>query len=70
MSSTLGWEIWKRALHLVQGSDRQSYQFQDLCYFPEAVLPLKFHIPDFDKYNGKGCPISHLRAYYGNLAQL
>ena len=60
----------ERALRLVQGGDRQSYQFRDLCYFPEAVLPPNFHIPDFDKYNGKGYPISNLRAYCRDLAQL
>ena len=60
----------EKALHLVQGGDRQSYQFWDLCYFPKAVVPSKFQIPDFDKYNGRGCPISHLRAYCGDLAQL
>ena len=31
---------------------------------------MNFHVPDFDKYNGKGCPISHLRAYCGDLTQL
>ena len=41
-----------------------------LCYFLEAVLPINFHVSEFEKYNGKGWPISHLRAYYGDLAQL
>ena len=31
---------------------------------------MNFCIPDFDKYNGKGCPISYLRAYCGDLTQL
>ena len=39
----------ERALRLVQGEDCQSYQFQDLCYFPEATLLVNFHIPEFDK---------------------
>ena len=54
----------------MQGTDLHSYQFRDLCYFPEAVLPPKFCIPDFEKYNGRGCPIAHMKAYYGDLAQL
>ena len=29
----------ERALHQVQGQDRQLYQFRDLCLFPEATLP-------------------------------
>ena len=37
------------ALRQVQGTDRQSYQFRDLCYFPEAILPLKFRISEFEK---------------------
>ena len=35
----------------------------------EAVLPSNFHVSEFEKYNGKDYPISHLRAYYGDLAQ-
>ena len=62
--------VLEKALCLVQGVDHQSYQFRDLCYFPEAVLPLKFCIPDFDKYNGRDCPIAYLKAYCGDLAQL
>ena len=54
----------------MQGTDHRSYQFQDLCYFPKAMLPLKFRISDFDKYNGRGCPIAHLKAYCRDLAQL
>ena len=54
----------------MQGTNLHSYQFQDLCYFLEAVLPPKIKIPDFEKYNGRGCPIAHMKAYCGDLAQL
>ena len=54
----------------MQGTDRQSYQFQDLCYFTEAILLANFRILEFDKYNGRGCPISHLKAYCSDLVQL
>ena len=60
----------ERALRQVQGMDRQSYRFRDLCLFPEVTLPVKFHIPEFEKYNGRGYPISHLKAYCGDLPQL
>ena len=33
-----------RALCQVQGQDRQSYQFRDLRYFPEATLSMNFRI--------------------------
>ena len=55
---------------LVWGGECQSFEFWDLCYFPEAVLPSSFCIPDFVKYNRKGCPISHLWAYREDLTQL
>ena len=60
--------VLEKALRQVQGMDLHSYQFSDLCYFPEAVLPPKFRIPDFEKYNGRGCPITHMKAYYRDLA--
>ena len=50
--------------------DRQLYQFRDLYYFPEATLSANFHILEFDKYNGRGCLIAHLKAYCSDLAQL
>ena len=63
-------DVMEKALRLVQGADHWSYQFRDLCYFPKVVLPPKFRIPNFDKYNGRGCPISHLKVYCGDLTQL
>ena len=63
-------DVLEKALRIVQGADHQSYQFRDLYYFLEAVLPSKFRIPDFDKYNGRGYPVAHLKAYCGDLAQL
>ena len=63
-------DVLVKALRLVQGKDHQSYQFRDLYLFPEAALPSKFHISVFGKYNGRGCPILHLKMYYGDLAQL
>ena len=49
--------------------DFHSYQFRDLYCFLEVVLPPKFKISAFDKYNGRGCPIAHLKAYCRDLAQ-
>ena len=62
--------IQEKALRQVQGMDLHSYQFRDLCYFPKAVLLPKFRILDFEKYNGRGCPIVHLKVYCRDLAQL
>ena len=60
----------ERALRSSQGGDRWPYRFRDLCYFPEVVLPPNLHIPEFEKYNGKGCPIAHLKVYCSDLVHL
>ena len=63
-------DVLEKALRLVQGANLQPHLFRDLCYFPEAVLPSMFKIPDFEKYNGRGCLLAHLKAYCRDLAQL
>ena len=30
---------------------------------PDVVIPLKFKVPDFDKYEGTTCPKNHLKMY-------
>ncbi|XP_077215923.1 uncharacterized protein LOC143850576 [Tasmannia lanceolata] len=39
----------------------------DFSLFPGVTLPPKFRMPDFDKYDGTGCPWSHLRSFISNL---
>jgi hypothetical protein len=63
-------EELERLIRQISGPDRQSYQFKDLCCYPDAVLPSDFRTPDFKKYKGRGCPIAHLKAYYGDMAPL
>jgi len=35
----------------------------ELCLVPDVVIPLKFKVPDFDKYKGTSCPKNHLKMY-------
>ena len=30
---------------------------------PGLIIPAKFKIPKFDKYDGTSCPMSHLKMY-------
>ncbi|XP_077251880.1 uncharacterized protein LOC143891126 [Tasmannia lanceolata] len=39
----------------------------EFSLFPGVTLPPKFRMPDFDKYDGTGCPWSHLRSFISNL---
>ena len=38
-------------------------EYQSLSLFPDVRLPLKFKMPTLDKFDGIGCPKSHLKMY-------
>lgn len=55
-------------LRTLRGIDSYgSTGFSDLCFFPDLKLPPKFQTPDFDKYDGSGCPFTHLKVYCGEM---
>jgi len=35
----------------------------EMCLVPNIVIPKKFRVPEFVKYTGTQCPITHLKAY-------
>ncbi|XP_019435843.1 PREDICTED: uncharacterized protein LOC109342284 [Lupinus angustifolius] len=35
----------------------------EMCLVPDVVLPPKFKVPEFEKYNGTTCPKSHMHMY-------
>ena len=37
--------------------------YQSLSLFPDVRLPPKFKLPTLDKFDGTGCPKSHLKMY-------
>jgi len=48
----------------------RNYAFADmaeLCLVPDLVIPLKFKVPDFDKYKGTTCPKNHLKMYCNKM---
>ena len=44
-----------------------STSFEDLCFYPDMVMPSKFKLPDFSKYNCTEEPMTHMRLYAGAL---
>ncbi|XP_057962326.1 uncharacterized protein LOC131153896 [Malania oleifera] len=40
----------------------------DYCLMPNVVLPPKFNIPDFEKFDGTTCPRTHLQMYCQSMA--
>ncbi|XP_070047341.1 uncharacterized protein [Nicotiana tomentosiformis] len=58
----------EQKLKNLQGSTCQkSIAFKDLCMFPGVRLPLGFKTPKFEKYDGHGDPIAHLKRYCNQL---
>nr|XP_010314429.1 uncharacterized protein LOC104645106 [Solanum lycopersicum] len=41
--------------------------FSDLCMFPHVHFPVGFKTPKFEKYDGHGDPIAHIKIYYNKL---
>ena len=53
---------------MVEGSD--AYNLVDaskMSLVPDLVLPPKFKVPTFDKYDGTKCPSTHLYMYYRKM---
>nr|XP_033516779.1 uncharacterized protein LOC117281082 isoform X2 [Nicotiana tomentosiformis] len=46
---------------------QKSIAFKNLCMFPGVRLPLGFKTPKFEKYDGHGDPIAHLKMYCNQL---
>ncbi|XP_070031208.1 uncharacterized protein [Nicotiana tomentosiformis] len=58
----------EQQLKNMQGlAGQKSIAFKDLCMFPNVRLPLGFKIPKFEKYDGHGDPIAHLKRYCNQL---
>ena len=51
-------EMIKRACKMKELMD-----YDSLSLFPNARLPPKFKMPTLDKFDGTGCPKSHLKMY-------
>jgi len=64
-------EEWKNAIEklnekfkAIEGSTKKdSWEIDDLCWYPKVEIPKKFRVPDFVKYDGTTNPELHLRSY-------
>ena len=46
----------------------ESVDPRELCLVPDLVMPPKFKIPKFEKYDGTKCPENHLITYCNKMA--
>ena len=47
--------IEERLRAIEGGRDYAFTDMEELCLVPDVVIPLKFKVPDFDKYKGTTC---------------
>ena len=57
-------ELIEERLRMVEGSDAYSLvDANKMSLVSDLVLPPKFKVPTFDKYDGTKCPSAHLYIY-------
>jgi len=42
----------------------------EMCLVPNVVVPKKFNVPEFIKYTGTQCSITHLKSYCNKMAEV
>ena len=47
----------------MRGKDLFGKSVAELCLVPNMKIPVKFKVPDFEKYKGNSCLLSHLVMY-------
>ncbi|KAI5433976.1 hypothetical protein KIW84_021000 [Lathyrus oleraceus] len=50
----------RKELKTLRGKDLLGKSAAELCLVPNVKIPVKFKVPDFEKYKGNTCPLSHL----------
>ena len=42
----------------------------EMCLVPNVIVPKKFRVPEFIKYTGTKCPITHLKSYCNKMVEV
>ena len=58
----------KKLKKIEEVNDLGSVDPKELCLVPDLVIPPKFKIPNFKKYDGTKCPENHLATYCNKMA--
>jgi hypothetical protein len=53
----------RKEFKTLNGKDLFGKSATELCMVPNVKIPVKFKVPDFEKYKGNTCPLSHLVKY-------
>lgn len=62
-------DLFEERLRMVEGMGMYcSMDAIELCLVPDVVIPPKFKVPDFEKYDGTKCPVTHITMYCRRMA--
>ncbi|XP_024439614.1 uncharacterized protein LOC112323885 [Populus trichocarpa] len=58
-------------IKVIEGVDLyDSVRAAEMCLVPNVVVPKKFRVPEFIKYSGTQCPMTHLKSYCNKMAEV
>jgi hypothetical protein len=64
-------EALEARLKVIEGVDiYDPVRAAEMCLVPNVVVPKKFRVPEFIKYSGTQCPMTHLRSYCNKMAEV
>ena len=57
------WKWIEEKFRAIESIESYGIDAKDLSLVPDLVLPYKFKMPEFEKYNGTSCPGSHITMF-------
>ena len=58
-------------IRAIEGADLYDpVRAAEMCLVPNVVVLKKFRVPEFIKYTGTQCPMTHLKSYYNKMAEV
>ncbi|XP_058784091.1 uncharacterized protein LOC131658858 [Vicia villosa] len=60
--------LLEKRLKAIEGRDSVDLDADGLCLVPGVKIPVKFRVPNFEKYKGTTCPLTHVKAFCNKMA--
>jgi hypothetical protein len=65
------WAALEQRLRAFEGTSLYDHiKAAEMCLVPNVVIPKKFRVPEFIKYTGTQCIVTHLKAYCNKMAKV
>jgi hypothetical protein len=65
------WAALEQRLRAFEGTSLHEHiKAVEMCLVLNVVIPKKFRVPEFIKYTGTQCPVTHLKAYCNKMVEV